>query len=121
MGGRRPGIRASFHTRSGCCCALVRPRSFALCTGVGARSGYRDQTLMAILANEVTLRINANFTVAMLLEVLNAFAKLDVHVRGERAGALPLTIQVGGAAGAQFWRYQLGMYRFSSASLFEGL
>ena len=53
-----------------------------------ARSGFRDQTLMAILANEVTLRMNDNFTVAMLIEVMNAFAKLDTLVPRLRSAAL---------------------------------
>ena len=46
----------------------------------GLRSGYRDQTLMAILANEVTLRLSANFTIAMLIEVSLGGCELILHV-----------------------------------------
>ena len=37
---------------------------------------------------QVTLRMNDNFTVAMLIEVMNAFAKLDTLVPRLRSAAL---------------------------------
>lgn len=43
-----------------------------------ARAGFRDPTLLNIVGNEVALRISQDFTIAMLVELLNSYAKLDI-------------------------------------------